>query len=199
MIEIEEQSLRNLLTEVEHLREQNTQLQAAMTEMVERTRDESLTVHVSSFHHKFGYPVYTARRDELPESDIRFRLTLLNEEFFETMAAALGPIVEPLQIQMRQYINGGGRFAPASIEMNWVEFADGLGDIDYIVEGTRLTFGIPRVPIAMEIQRANMEKNRETLASIDAAKTGGWSKPLKPAGWRAPDIAGVLRTYGWAV
>jgi predicted HAD superfamily Cof-like phosphohydrolase len=68
-------------------------------------------------------------------------------------------------------------------------FADALADIDYVVEGARLEFGINGSPIADEVHRANM------------AKLGGPKradgKHMKPEGWTPPDVAGELVKQGW--
>jgi predicted HAD superfamily Cof-like phosphohydrolase len=68
-----------------------------------------------------------------------------------------------------------------------VEAADALGDMDYINEGTRLTYGIPRQAVANEIARSNLAKVGGT---VDAN-----GKLQKPEGWTPPDIAGVLARY----
>ena len=83
---------------------------------------------------------------------------------------------------MNQIISHG----PVEVDME--ELADGLCDLDYIVEGTRQYFGIPRAAILKEVHRANMEKSK----AKDAA-----GKPMKLEGWNPPDIGGVLRTHGW--
>jgi predicted HAD superfamily Cof-like phosphohydrolase len=66
-----------------------------------------------------------------------------------------------------------------------------MADLDYVVEGTRLEFGIDGEPIAAEVHRANMAKTEGPVAPD--------GKRLKPPGWTPPDIAGVLRKQGAAV
>ena len=72
---------------------------------------------------------------------------------------------------------------------NLVELVDALADLDYVVEGTRIEFGINGKPIADAVHAANM------------AKVGGGirgdGKINKPEGWQPPDIAGELRKQGW--
>lgn len=62
--------------------------------------------------------------------------------------------------------------------------ADGLADLIYVAIGTAISFGIRLDDVWAEVQTANM------------AKEGGGKredmKILKPDGWVAPDIAGVL-------
>ena len=63
-------------------------------------------------------------------------------------------------------------------------FADAIGDLIYVLIGHAITSGIDMRPIWDAIHAANM------------AKEGGHrredGKVLKPPGWVAPDIAGVL-------
>ena len=88
--------------------------------------------------------------------------------------------------------------APCAVVVDMVEFADALTDLDYVIEGTRLTFGIDGRCMLAEVQRANMAKTNEALASADASKRAGVVKAQKPPGWTPPDVAGVLKEQGWA-
>jgi predicted HAD superfamily Cof-like phosphohydrolase len=126
----------------------------------------------------------------IADDRVRLRASLIAEEFLETMASmfeantlhfvAVRKVGEALMNIIKQ--------APVRIDM--VALADGMADLDYVVEGTRLEFGIDGAPIAAEVHRANM------------AKVGGPiredGKRLKPAGWTPPDIDGELRKQGWA-
>lgn len=62
--------------------------------------------------------------------------------------------------------------------------ADAIADLVYVIIGTAIAFGIDIRPIWQAVQQANM------------AKTGGGTrqdgKILKPPGWRAPDVAGLV-------
>lgn len=193
-IQIEEAELRRLLFERDQLREQVASLQATGTELVETRRRESITTMVSEFHHRFGYPVRLYPTYVYTEAEVRFRATLITEEYFEAMRALLGPSVDAAY-KMVGFLINGETAVPLCVDLP--EFADALGDLDYVVEGTRLTLGIPRLAVAFEIQAANMAKTRTQLEGADAAKLGGWSKPIKPVGWKPPNIEGVLRNSGW--
>jgi hypothetical protein len=96
-------------------------------------------------------------------------------------------IPKTIQRELYDWLSLLIRTCPVRVDM--VELADGFADLDYVVEGARLEFGIHGQEIADEVQRANM------------AKVGGPiredGKRLKPAGWKPPDIAGVLRAQGW--
>ena len=106
------------------------------------------------------------------EVRVRLRAALIIEEFFEVMEAMFVPSrnIESAKNQMRKMIQ------QCPIGGDMPELADGLADLDYVVEGTRLEFGIDGGPVAEEVHRANM---------------------AKPPGWTPPDIAGVLRRQGW--
>ena len=66
--------------------------------------------------------------------------------------------------------------------------ADGALDLVYVVLGTLVSYGIDARPIWVAIHAANM------------AKVGGGTradgKVMKPPGWIAPDVAGLLAKQG---
>ncbi len=118
-----------------------------------------------------------------PDARVRLRLRLITEEFFELLDASLGSTHGSPSLDVRR--NDVFRaIEHEPIAINMPEFADAMADLDYVVEGTRLEFGIDGGPIAAEVHRANM------------AKVGGPiradGKRLKPPNWVSPDIAGVL-------
>ncbi|MEE9395155.1 MAG: hypothetical protein V3W41_21910 [Planctomycetota bacterium] len=183
-----------LMTE---LREQNQRLQERCAELLRERRGIRYLVH--EFHAKFGYPVRDSPRVPSDE-DVRFRLTLIAEEFFELMQAALvdsGGIALAERMLAKAIRGEQGGLPPATVEVNLDEFADALADMDYVVEGTRLTCGIDGWPVLLEIQRANMSKTTKALNATDAAKMAGTTKAQKPAGWTPPNVAGELHKQGW--
>lgn len=72
-----------------------------------------------------------------------------------------------------------------------VKVADGMADLDYVVEGTRLEYGIDGGPIAKLVHDANMTKS----PAVD-----GHGKTQKPADFVPPDeaIGDELRRQGWS-
>ena len=116
---------------------------------------------------------------------VRLRASLVMEEAIEFLEACFGAnaYTGALRAQADVVINA------CAVHIDLVEAVDALADIDYVVEGSRLEFGIDGGPIAAEVHRANM------------AKVGGPvredGKRLKPPGWTPPDIAGELRKQGW--
>lgn len=136
---------------------------------------------VAEFHRAMDVPTGTVPK--VPSDDrVRLRWNLIIEEVFEGLEATFQKNY-PQQIALvkaavMKIVH------EAQIRVDLPELADAWGDIDYVIEGARLEFGIDGVPIAAEIHRANM------------AKVGGPvredGKQLKPPGWTPPDIEGVL-------
>lgn len=79
-------------------------------------------------------------------------------------------------------------------ENNLVEITDGLLDVIVIAWGTLLSYLGPDAAkaAAMEVQRSNLEK--VIGEGLPLFREDG--KVIKPAGWRGPDIAGVLEEFG---
>jgi predicted HAD superfamily Cof-like phosphohydrolase len=133
---------------------------------------ESNYADVGHFHSKFGLPNATHEGvfpREWNREFMEFRLKFLQEELREiTDALTTGDLVKVI---------------------------DGLLDLNYVSHGTAQILGIPWQACWNEVQRANMAKEKATaenpgtrLAKFDIKK---------PAGWTPPDIAGILKQYGW--
>jgi predicted HAD superfamily Cof-like phosphohydrolase len=123
------------------------------------------------------------------EAMVRLRLRLVFEEAFELLAACgsrpdVARHVEVLATRLREEIDA------LPLDVNIVQVADALADIDYVVEGARLAFGIDGRPIANEVHRSNMSKK------------GGHRDPggkwVKPSTYSKADIAGELAKQGLA-
>jgi predicted HAD superfamily Cof-like phosphohydrolase len=152
--------------------------------MKRRIDPMSLREQVAAFHSIMGAP--SAHRPALiPSARVRLRAALIAEEFFETMRAMFG---DDAGLELAENTVMAGIRVNA-IHVDIPALADGLADLDYVVEGTRLEFGIDGAPIAAEVHRANMAK-----AGGPIAKNG---KRLKPPGWTPPDIVGELQKQGW--
>lgn len=138
---------------------------------------------VQEFHDKMPVRGDLAKPGEQSDEIRKLRIALVAEEFFEfldAMRVFSGPVRRTLADQLAYGFQG-----PTDLP----GLADACADLDYVVEGTRLAFGIDGEPIAAEVHRANM------------AKLGGPrredGKVLKPEGWTPPDIDGELRKQGW--
>jgi predicted HAD superfamily Cof-like phosphohydrolase len=152
----------------------------------------SITLHeqLLEFHRKVGQPILD--KPQVPdEARVRLRAALIAEEFFETMEAMFAP--DAGLKEAREYVMDACKNAPIAVHM--ADFADGLADLDYVIEGTRIEFGIDGAPIAAEVHRANMAKAVGPTGRDGPVAGNG--KILKPPGWKPPDIEGELRKQGW--
>lgn len=75
-----------------------------------------------------------------------------------------------------------------SLDLPLSETADAIVDSIYVLIGLGLRMGIPLQAVWDEVQRSNMAKVVDGVVVRDLES----NKVLKPAGWRAPDVAGVL-------
>lgn len=134
---------------------------------------------VREFHEAFDHPVRTTPNADVAERVLR--MNLIQEEVTE-----LGEALDLFWVEDDMGNVLWRAYAHNPHEVNTVEVADALADIDYVVQGAALTFGIPHDAVFDEVHRSNL------------AKVGGPvradGKKLKPEGWTPPDIAGVL--YG---
>lgn len=111
---------------------------------------------------------------------IDLRVRLIAEEAFEIFEALYGnqPEWEMCQSMIANVL------LQKEPRVNLPKLADGCGDLDFVVEGTRLAFGVDGESVADAIYEANMAKV--------GGKTGADGKKLKPLQWTPPDIEGVL-------
>lgn len=131
------------------------------------------------FHLVMGQPIEP--RPTVPSDDrVRLRAKLIAEEFFETMRAMFGhhSFIANAEWALGSVIDR----SPTNVDL--VELADGLADLDYVVEGTRLEFGIDGDSIAEEVHKTNMAKLNGPINAD--------GKRLKPPGWTPPRIAMLL-------
>ena len=128
-------------------------------------------------------------------------MALLAEEFLELMNATFTDPAnadgngwgEDLCEKLFDVINNAG------VAIYLPEFVDAIADMNYVNEGTLLAFGVDGESVMAEVQRANMDKDPAYVEAKNAHHEDATStiKPVKPEGWKAPDIAGVLRKQGW--
>ena len=149
-----------------------------------------------AFHMAFDVPIL--HKPQVPADDrVRLRLRLIAEEFFELLAASgIDSYLwdEAETIVYRAIAVGGGWSEDeidkrAALPVRLPDFADALADLDYVIEGTRLEFGIDGETIEAEVHRSNLSKVG------GATREDG--KKLKGPNYSPPDVAGVLRRQGW--
>lgn len=145
----------------------------------------SLRDQVSEFHRAMGQPI--AFKPAVPDRErVTLRLRLIAEEFLELLDACDAPgfALEEAKHWIYETIAGCG--TPSDVDI--VSVADALADIDYVVEGTRLEYGIDGQPIADAVHRSNMTKKGGLVVN---------GKVQKPPGYRAADIRAELIAQGW--
>lgn len=188
--------IERVLHERDEARKRHTEVQARCTELLEEKRRAHVDYAVREFHLKFGHAA-PGHLTIPPDGTVRFRLRLIAEEFFELLEASTKAYsARPWSLKDardRMSLNDARdrmqyHLAHADIHLNLPEFMDATHDLDYVIAGTRVTFGYNGLPGAAEVHRANMDKE----------PAGALGKPTKPSTWRGPDIEGVLRAQGWA-
>jgi predicted HAD superfamily Cof-like phosphohydrolase len=139
---------------------------------------------VLEFHQKIGQPI--VETPAVPNDErIRLRARLVLEESLEFLDALFDTIdsIDTVRTAINHIIGN------AIVKVHFPAAVDALADIDYVVEGSRIEFGVDGRPIAAEVHRANMEKQGGPRRED--------GKVLKPAGWKPPDIEGELKRQGW--
>lgn len=141
---------------------------------------------VRAFHIQGDIPVLD-KPQVPPDERVRLRAKVIMEEAFETVMAMYGnsQTLGNIKEQVQDYLSQG------PVQVDLPEVADGLTDLDYVVEGTRLEFGIDGDPLFETVHAANMRK----------FGPGSWKrddgKQMKPPDWQPPDIAQALVNQGW--
>ena len=138
--------------------------------------NHNITYHdfrdVGVFHQKFGLDNVIFNPigpREVPADLMEFRLKFLKEELKE--------------------------FEEGLAENDEAKMADALIDLVYVALGTAHIKGYPWTQLWAEVQGANMAKER-AVRSDQSARGSTWDV-IKPAGWRPPDIKGILKKFGW--
>lgn len=183
--ETERETMRHLLEETRAMRDTLTYAQARGTELLETLREPSIIdEQVREFHTLCG-DIDPVAPTIPPDKIVRLRLRLVLEEAFELFAASVSEddedTVESLWAETVVVIDA------LRMNPNLVDVADACADLDYVVAGTRLAYGLPRKAIADEVHRSNMAK--ATNGVILRNEKG---KILKPKGWTPPNIAKAI-------
>lgn len=117
---------------------------------------------VREFHEVFGHPVAEAPNFNVDETREELRMELIREEWKELNDAVL--------------------------DNDIVAIADALGDLEYVINGMALEYGINLPAVVKEIHRSNMTKLGPDGRPIYRAD----GKILKGEGYEEPDLRRVL-------
>lgn len=142
---------------------------------------------VDDFHTKFGLvTVYPEEPMFNPINELHVkRMRFQVEETVETGEAAGFPYI------MNTDLRG---------PMDFPKFVDGLLDTIYVAAGWLLLSGLSPAQcneLFLEVQRANMSKERSTGDNDPRSTRLSRFDVVKPADFVPPDIEGMLRSFGW--
>ncbi|MDX9698627.1 MAG: hypothetical protein RBT55_03555 [Rhodocyclaceae bacterium] len=160
-----------------------------MTHSINRARE---------FHSAFGHPIAPAATPG--DRKLReLRVKLIAEELTELCQALGVDLTLEVAHSRAKYRTdekqAAVRFEVNAVleddEVNLVEAADALGDLDYVVQGANLVFGFPAEPVLTEIHRANMSK----LGADGLPVYREDGKVMKGPNYTPPDVAAVLAAH----
>jgi predicted HAD superfamily Cof-like phosphohydrolase len=161
---------------------------------------------VRQFHEVYRLPI--AKQLTAGDAKLRrLRVALIAEELCE-LAQALGVSLElevkparqeQSEAEPKRVMNGMYRktwIAPAELcyadeHVDMVEAADALGDLDYVVQGGNIVFGIPAGLVMYDIHVSNLSKLDENGQPIYDEH----GKVVKGPNFKEPDIKAVLDTF----
>ena len=145
-----------------------------------------MTTFEQEVHTKFNTP---------NTDDVKLRLELILEEFIELYVATV-KVQSPTSVMATTFLQGASRaiseLTDEDIELDHMEIADALTDIEYVTLGAGHTFGV------------NLDKTFDEVQSSNMSKLGSDGKPifredgkvLKGPDYKKPDIAKVLLEAG---
>jgi predicted HAD superfamily Cof-like phosphohydrolase len=142
----------------------------------------SIQAQVIAFHRACDHPIREVPTADIPVERVRLRLLLALEEVLEFGEALYGVGCPEFRMCFDIVSNLTKQRTP---RVDLGKVADALGDIDYVVEGARLEFGIDGDSIADAIHETNMKK-------VGGPKSPE-GKTMKPLDWMAPDFKEILR------
>jgi predicted HAD superfamily Cof-like phosphohydrolase len=160
---------------------------------MKKQKQSSTHEMVTEFHQVFGHPVESAPLT--PDiKQMRFRARFLLEEMSELIEAIgarhaknkhLCRAVDLID-HARDQIEMANDYEFDDVDL--VEVADALGDLDYITSGAALTFGIPLPQVVAEIHRSNMTKLGEDGQPIYNDE----GKVVKGPGFEKPQLTPII-------
>ena len=137
---------------------------------------------VREFHQRHGAPVNST--PGIDPARVKLRLDLIAEEFKELVEACGYTLRHQIEVEPPDDHAMFGYPLKSDI----VEAADALGDLEYVINGAALEWGVPLPAVVAEVHRSNMTK--------EPGPTRGDGKILKTASYSPPDLASVLWPEG---
>ena len=140
---------------------------------------------VSEFHNTFGHPAPTSINMQDEKTRI-LRVSLIAEELLE-LCEGLG-LVLTIATGEDSSSSVNIKQNPNRAEVDIIEVADALADLDYVVAGANVAFGFPSEEIINEVHASNMSKLGEDGKPIYRED----GKILKGPSYFKPDIGKIL-------
>lgn len=151
---------------------------------------------VREFHVKNGYKVDCLLTKERTRDAYVDAMTDLLLKSLSQQLLALQKVYQNKAVQLQELgdarlyrsiamIEELGEVLEALANRDEVELADGLGDLEYFVNGTAVTYNIPMKEVFAEIQKANMAKKQRDPKNDPRMRDKG-------EGWQRPDIKGAI-------
>ena len=125
-----------------------------------------------------------------PEDVLKLRIRLIAEEFCELLAAcgfAYDVGVAARSPMTAEYVYLFSKEEDRR-KVDFPAAVDALADLEYVIHGTSLAFGVNPQPIWEAVQAANMTKAGAPMVN---------GKITKPEGFKPPDVAALLKEQGW--
>ena len=150
--------------------------------------------HVKHFMRIFKQEYSDKPTDSVDVATIKLRLKLALEEleelFFAVLDVQSSKMVNKDFRRMNDFINN---LPDSSFDIDLVEIADALTDIEYINNGTAAVFGIPIDETFQEVHRSNMsklDKDKHPVFREDG-------KIIKSELYSPPDLESILVSHGY--
>lgn len=150
---------------------------------------DNSTDAVRAFHEAFGF--HTADHPSVPPDQIRAeRARLIAEEAAEAISEILSghPDAYDLFLDLCEIFEDRAR--PHDRRPDPVKVARELADVEYVIAGAAVNWGVPLAAVFAEIHAANMRKLGPAGPILNEH-----GKAMKPDGWYPADIDGLMRDY----
>tara|TARA_Y100000310_G_scaffold344774_1_gene459401 strand:- start:6339 stop:6818 length:480 start_codon:yes stop_codon:yes gene_type:complete len=154
---------------------------------------DSSFLKVAAFHNAFNLPVNI--KPKLPE--IESDMTEAIEEEFNRTISRLVTLIDKLKRgnttdnsrlrRIRIVVEEFTEYLEAEKKNDLIEIADALIDLEYVIHGTHLEYGLPYFALFYVVHEANMAKLEDGKPIKDL---GG--KIIKPLNWKKPNIKEVI-------
>lgn len=145
---------------------------------------------VEEFHKAFGHPVHK-KPTAADIKTVKLRLSLILEEFIELSKAALSENTDNVK-QLINTLNHAQEhihsLEEADTDLDLVEIADALTDINYVTYGAGHCFGLNLDSCMEEVQKSNMSKLDENGKPI----YNDLGKVMKGPNYKKPNLKKIL-------